>query len=267
MQANHHHPRNTSTDKTYEHGAFFPHHHSSPATRVMLPLPTSKRQRTLTDKEDSSRPRLASPAAQRHARNHMSTNRDDLQEKLTGVRLTPPTTRSDVSVSMSRCHICFRKPTKKSDLDSFANCQGCGQRTCYVCIRECLGWWPPHLQSGDGRGPDVPAPGSMVGLGNTNESFIMVDADTGDAEPPTDAGILRRDDDLRSGGNGRVYHAQPLPPTPPPQLNQQQHQQQHQESHSWATGGHRQMVCSRCCIERGTDGDVQCLGCLVSNGG
>ena len=26
--------------------------------------------------------------------------------------------------------------------------------------------------------------------------------------------------------------------------------------------GHRQMVCSGCCVERGVDGDVVCLGCL-----
>lgn len=27
-------------------------------------------------------------------------------------------------------------------------------------------------------------------------------------------------------------------------------------------GGHRQRVCSRCCVERGEDGEVVCLGCL-----
>jgi hypothetical protein len=30
----------------------------------------------------------------------------------------------------------------------------------------------------------------------------------------------------------------------------------------WAKGGHRKMICSRCCVERGPDGDVVCLGCL-----
>lgn len=25
---------------------------------------------------------------------------------------------------------------------------------------------------------------------------------------------------------------------------------------------HREMVCSRCCVERGTEGEVLCLGCL-----
>ncbi|KAL2685410.1 hypothetical protein Neosp_006508 [[Neocosmospora] mangrovei] len=32
---------------------------------------------------------------------------------------------------LAPCHICHRKPTKKSDLDSFAECQGCGERTCF----------------------------------------------------------------------------------------------------------------------------------------
>lgn len=30
----------------------------------------------------------------------------------------------------------------------------------------------------------------------------------------------------------------------------------------WASGGHRKKICSRCCVERGPDGDVVCLGCL-----
>jgi hypothetical protein len=28
--------------------------------------------------------------------------------------------------------------------------------------------------------------------------------------------------------------------------------------------GHRSVVCSRCCIERGSDGEIWCLGCLRS---
>jgi hypothetical protein len=28
------------------------------------------------------------------------------------------------------------------------------------------------------------------------------------------------------------------------------------------TTGHRRMVCSRCCVEKGTEGEVCCLGCL-----
>ncbi|RSM16562.1 hypothetical protein CEP52_000052 [Fusarium oligoseptatum] len=31
---------------------------------------------------------------------------------------------------LAPCHICHRKPTKKSDLDSFAECQGCETQCC-----------------------------------------------------------------------------------------------------------------------------------------
>jgi hypothetical protein len=29
---------------------------------------------------------------------------------------------------------------------------------------------------------------------------------------------------------------------------------------------HKRMVCSRCCVERGTEGEVWCLGCLMAEG-
>lgn len=31
--------------------------------------------------------------------------------------------------------------------------------------------------------------------------------------------------------------------------------------------GHKGMVCSRCCVERGTEGEVWCLGCLRAERG
>jgi hypothetical protein len=30
---------------------------------------------------------------------------------------------------------------------------------------------------------------------------------------------------------------------------------------------HRGRICSRCCVERGTEGEVWCLGCLRAEGG
>ena len=36
-------------------------------------------------------------------------------------------------------------------------------------------------------------------------------------------------------------------------------QQQHD---SWTSGRHREVICSQCCVEKGFDGDVVCLGCL-----
>lgn len=90
-----------------------------------------------------------------------------------------------ISISLAPCHICRRKPTVRAELDAFADCEGCGERACYVCIRECLG------------------SAGMVGDGGG-----------------------------RWKGDGEMGE------------------------------GHKGMVCSRCCVERGTEGEVWCLGCL-----
>lgn len=113
---------------------------------------------------------------------------------------SPPTPK------LNRCHICSRKPTKKSDLDSFADCEACGQRTCFVCIRQCLGWQEPRK-----------------------------DDDDGDRHHKMD-----EDDD-----NDKF--------TSPPVVLQLVGQQ---------GVAHKQVVCSGCCVERGVDGEVVCLGCL-----
>ena len=42
-------------------------------------------------------------------------------------------------VDLSPCHICRRKPTVRSELDAYADCESCGERTCYICIRKCEG--------------------------------------------------------------------------------------------------------------------------------
>lgn len=119
------------------------------------------------------------------------------------------------STLLAPCHICHRKPTKKSDLDSFAQCQGCGEQTCFVCIRQCHGW---NLEDGS----ILPEQEAL------SRSFHMDDID-----------------DLQS----------------------EEHNEKSRDSNSitrkgWAAGGHRTVVCSRCCIERGAEGDVACLGCL-----
>ncbi|KAH6898618.1 hypothetical protein B0T10DRAFT_473246 [Thelonectria olida] len=114
------------------------------------------------------------------------------------------------SAILAPCHICHRRPTKKSDLDSFAECQGCRERTCFVCIRECQGW---NIDDGS-----VLSEQEVL-----SRSFHMDDVD--DMQSP----------EQPSG---------------------------HREKKGWIAGGHRAVVCSRCCIERGAEGDVACLGCL-----
>jgi len=41
---------------------------------------------------------------------------------------------------LTPCHVCGDHPTKASQLDAFAHCLGCGEWTCYICIRQCQGW-------------------------------------------------------------------------------------------------------------------------------
>ncbi|KAJ5689804.1 hypothetical protein N7462_004196 [Penicillium macrosclerotiorum] len=55
------------------------------------------------------------------------------------------------------CHICHRRPTTRQVLDAYADCDLCGERACFICLRqcdaiECPGSFPasrgePHLLS------------------------------------------------------------------------------------------------------------------------
>ncbi|KAK3356106.1 hypothetical protein B0H65DRAFT_505891 [Neurospora tetraspora] len=139
---------------------------------------------------------------------------------------------------LDRCHICFRKPSKKADLDSYADCQGCGQRTCYVCMRQCPGWTSsfhqqerhPHTGEQEAQTQDIPLASS-----SPENSFTMVDADA-EAEADYDALAEKESQRPRS--------------TP-----------------GWHANGHRETICGQCCEERGDNGDVVCFGCLPSFGG
>ncbi|KAL2111468.1 hypothetical protein VUR80DRAFT_9958 [Thermomyces stellatus] len=123
---------------------------------------------------------------------------------------------------LAPCHICHRRPTKKSDLDSFADCEGCGERTCFICMRNCIG---PLVQEAKQEGE-----GEMCEQQALSRSFCMDDADGPLAEQQQDEG------EQRDKGDG--------------------------EGEKWWAGGHRGVICSRCCVEMGPDGDIACLGCL-----
>ncbi|KAI0140915.1 hypothetical protein F4776DRAFT_538586 [Hypoxylon sp. NC0597] len=163
--------------------------------RKVIPLPANKRFRLVSEDDDDlhshnqqshlshAHPEYSTPPASPQRMNTKTTN--------------PP-------ALLSPCHICHRKPTKKSDLDSFADCMGCGQRACFVCIRACPGWLPTSDEE------------------DLSASFTMQDVD--DAQEPSQ----------KQGKGG-----------------------------GWIGRGHREMVCSRCCVERGPEGDVVCLGCLA----
>ncbi|KAK4105557.1 hypothetical protein N658DRAFT_503680 [Parathielavia hyrcaniae] len=255
-------PRSISADKTaLGNGGLFEHLHSSaPVFRRTTPLPPGKRNRTTVDIdiEGEGEPMQRSPTSSPPQRNHLQQREQHSAARHASRELLDEKTRTpaaSASASLtSRCHICSRKPTKKSDLDSFADCQGCGQRTCYVCIRECLGWEPniPPIASTIERVSPNPPPTACTPATTTtttttssaspseegDTSFTMLDADAAEDRhhphhhpPPTEA--------TTTGLGGEDYEQ------------------------GWARGGgHRQVVCSRCCVEKGADGDVVCLGCL-----
>jgi hypothetical protein len=47
---------------------------------------------------------------------------------------TSPTVHPQV---LRPCHVCYRRPSTRSMLDAYADCELCGQRACYICLREC----------------------------------------------------------------------------------------------------------------------------------
>ncbi|KAL2199322.1 hypothetical protein P885DRAFT_31792 [Corynascus similis CBS 632.67] len=277
-------PRGIFADRTFHHGDFF-HPSSSLAARKIMPLPFGKRQRTTVDidldadGEPMQQSPYLSPSKQIRQelqrplqRVHLQTEQGSRDGKHSGTTIAtppPPTTSSNSNHSssahpMSRCHICSRRPNKKSDLDSFADCQGCGQRTCYVCIRECLGWGlgssvasssniqtrTPNLET-HRRDPSFALGTTMSTTSETSNpeeeghtSFTMIDVD--DEEQQQQQQQQRQEQQAQQE-----------------QQSQEERGYGREQEKGWTTGsGHRQVVCSRCCVEKGEDGEVVCLGCL-----
>ncbi|OTA64604.1 hypothetical protein K449DRAFT_392687 [Hypoxylon sp. EC38] len=102
--------------------------------RKVIPLPVNKRFRLVSEDDDYPQSHNNQQSYLSHAHPEYSTPPASPQR--TNTKTTNP------PALLSPCHICHRKPTKKSDLDSFADCMGCGQRACFVCIRACPGWLP-----------------------------------------------------------------------------------------------------------------------------
>ncbi|KUJ08527.1 uncharacterized protein LY89DRAFT_332699 [Mollisia scopiformis] len=177
---------------------FSPHTIYSPQhPREILPYPNKKRLDTSIKRQRIDIPPL--PPAQ--------PAEDDCSAHLP---LSPILTTQKTAeerkqqLDLSPCHICHRKPTERKQLDAFVDCEGCGERTCFVCLRECTGLGAALYATADGKGEGM-------GMGMVVERV----------------------------GKGRP----------------------------WERGGgeealHRRRVCSRCCVEKGVDGEVWCLGCL-----
>ncbi|KAI1397414.1 hypothetical protein F4819DRAFT_85967 [Hypoxylon fuscum] len=176
----------------------------------VIPLPVSKRFRLFSENEGHLHSHPSQQSHLSHAHPEYSTPPASPQHPRTN---TAKLSNSNPSALLNPCHICHRKPTKKSDLDSFADCAGCGQRACFVCIRACQGWLSPSSDSQKE---------------NLAPSFTMQDID----DCTHDQGQSEKH---RKGGG---------------------------PDEGWTGRGHREMICSRCCVERGSEGDVVCLGCL-----
>jgi hypothetical protein len=195
------------------------------APRKTLPL-SSKRAR-ITPNDDASHHHSPNTFAPTHRRR--ASQQKILQEQSgLGNRASVPLS----AALLLPCHICHRRPTKKCDLDSFAGCQGCGERACFVCIRLCHG-----CNADDGM--SVLSEQEVL-----SRSFHMDD----DADEPLQADDEQdhhgdRHDDTRS-------------------LYKSYENGGRDGTKGWAASGHRSVVCSRCCVERGPEGEVVCLGCL-----
>ncbi|KAK4251833.1 hypothetical protein C7999DRAFT_37219 [Corynascus novoguineensis] len=255
-------PRGIFADRTFHHGDFF-HPSSTLAARKIMPLPFGKRQRTTVDinldadAEPTQQSPYLSPSKQIRQelqrplqRAHLQTEQGSQDGKRSG-----NSNHSSSAPLMSRCHICSRRPNKKSDLDSFADCQGCGQRTCYVCIRECLGW---GFGSSDASSNNIQTRMPNPETNRRDPSFALgttmstpLETSNPEEEGHTSFTMIDVDDEEEQ------------------QQEQQEQQPQEERGYGreqekgWTTGsGHRQVVCSRCCVEKGQDGEVVCLGCL-----
>ncbi|KAL2757588.1 hypothetical protein ACRALDRAFT_2016712 [Sodiomyces alcalophilus JCM 7366] len=99
--------------------------------RKMLPLPFTKRLRT-SDHEGTMGQTHQNPYTSHHNPDHddhISRTRNQTRSppstRWPDPTLTrPPTSRVNSGALLEPCHICRRKPTKKSDLDSYADCEG-----------------------------------------------------------------------------------------------------------------------------------------------
>ncbi|KAI1768279.1 hypothetical protein GGR53DRAFT_462533 [Hypoxylon sp. FL1150] len=199
--------------------------------RNVMPMPVAKKFRVLSSEHlhpgyliPSQSLSLQQSPLFHHAHPDYSTSPASPQVAQT---ITTAKSMTTTPALLSPCHICHRKPTKRPDLDSFADCMGCGQRACYVCIRACEGWLPPSL------------PTEAEYDAQMSESFTMKDADDdfGSTEY-LDEPVLHEQQPGTSSDGGELQGG-------------------------WSGRGHRDVICSRCCVERGRDGDVVCLGCLA----
>jgi hypothetical protein len=153
-----------------------------------------------------------------------------------------PQVKTNASL-LAPCHICHRRPTKKADLDSFGGCEACGKRACFVCIRECRGWRGQEEEDTDNDNDVEEA---------LSRSLHMEDADAILPITPHEERFENPDSAIfaeRGGGGLPAQREEPMG-----------EDYGRRTTRRWS---HHRVVCSRCCVERGEQGDVICYGCLA----
>ncbi|PSS03614.1 hypothetical protein BD289DRAFT_155920 [Coniella lustricola] len=214
-------------------------HISAPRKPIAFLSPLAKKIRMAAGPEwqaiqEARHTPLTAPQIPRHCRSLSATVKQSA---------TKPT-----STNLDPCHICHRRPAKKTELDSFADCQGCGERTCYVCIRECLGWKCMST---------IPVPRSTTATTYDFDENVMrddcheinIDADV------CDANQIQR----------HLDHQSVMNDAPSVDIPNEIIRDDGTEHLIWGKGGgkgHRGRICSQCCVEEGPEGEVICLGCL-----
>lgn len=203
-----------------------PHHMASPRKVIPYSSPLSKKIR-INNSSDEQTPYQQTSLPPHHTRSPSSKQQS-----------APKT------INLSPCHICHRKPTKKSDLDSYADCESCGERTCYICIRQCLGWKGTqgtvvydHQQDlmrdeDHNEHPETDEGDENRAPSDSERSFCMEDAPSRDGKRDDIGGPVKHGGIWDRGrGKGK---------------------------------GHWDRICSQCCVEKGPQGEVVCLGCLAA---
>ncbi|KAH8593238.1 hypothetical protein B0O99DRAFT_627557 [Bisporella sp. PMI_857] len=175
------------------------------AQTALPPISSKKRRR-----DDEAQMKISSPRLSYHALLH---NADTLMDKENHVRpMHPkplkrqrfestqsqdlcrpreisdrPEERGVAKIDLRPCHICRRKPSDKQQLADYANCEGCGERTCFICIRQCEGFDHERGDTVDVEG-DYDILASSFGRGEEG-----MDGADGDGQ---------KDQDMKSDGGG-----------------------------------------------------------------
>lgn len=69
--------------------------------------------------------------------NIYASTQDPYSPPVSPKTLTPLSYPSTSPSALRPCHICHRRPTTRQVLDAYADCDMCGERACFICLREC----------------------------------------------------------------------------------------------------------------------------------